>query len=34
VKWRDILSKDVPALNEAMNKHNIPLIAPSAAAAK
>ncbi|HET9994498.1 MAG TPA: hypothetical protein VFQ18_03745 [Candidatus Acidoferrum sp.] len=31
-KWRDVLSKDVPALNDAMNKHNIPLIAPSAAA--
>jgi photosystem II stability/assembly factor-like uncharacterized protein len=31
-KWRDVLSKDVTALNDAMNKHNIPLIAPSAAA--
>ena len=32
VKWREILSKDVPALNEAMQKNNIPLIAPAAAA--
>jgi len=30
-KWRDVLSKDVPALNDAMQKNNVPLIAPSAA---
>ena len=33
VKWREILSKDVPALNDAMQKNNIPLIAPAAAKA-
>ena len=33
-KWGDVLSKDVPALNDAMNKHNIPLVAPSATPAK
>ncbi|HET7151360.1 MAG TPA: hypothetical protein VFI60_08110, partial [Candidatus Acidoferrum sp.] len=33
-KWHDVLSKDVPALNEAMRKNNVPLIAPSATAAK
>jgi hypothetical protein len=32
-KWRDVLSKDIPALNEAMQKNNIPLIAPTAAKA-
>jgi photosystem II stability/assembly factor-like uncharacterized protein len=32
-KWRDVLSKDIPALNEAMQKNNIPLIAPAAAKA-
>jgi len=32
VKWREVLSKDVPALNDAMQKNNIPLIAPAAAA--
>lgn len=30
-KWREALSKDVPALNDAMQKNNIPLIAPAAA---
>jgi hypothetical protein len=34
VKWRDVLSKDVPALNEAMRKNNIPLIAPAAIPAR
>ncbi|HKW35033.1 MAG TPA: hypothetical protein VJN92_18625 [Candidatus Acidoferrum sp.] len=29
-KWRDVLSKDVLALNDAMRKNNIALIAPSA----
>jgi len=29
VKWREVLSKDVPALNDAMQKNNIPLIAPT-----
>jgi photosystem II stability/assembly factor-like uncharacterized protein len=33
-KWRDVLSKDVVALNDAMRKNNIPLVAPSAVAAK
>ena len=33
-KWRDVLAKDVPALNEAMRKNNIALIAPAAAPAK
>jgi hypothetical protein len=32
-KWRDVLSKDIPALNDAMQKNNIPLIAPAAAKA-
>src|SRR5256885_11963624 len=32
-KWRDVLSKDVPALNEAMQKNNVPLIAPTTAKA-
>jgi photosystem II stability/assembly factor-like uncharacterized protein len=31
VKWREVLSKDVPALNDAMQKNNIPLVAPAAA---
>jgi hypothetical protein len=31
VKWREVLSKDLPAINDAMQKHNVPLIAPSAA---
>ncbi len=29
-KWRDILSKDVPAFNDTMQKNNVPLIAPAA----
>jgi hypothetical protein len=33
-KWRDVLAKDVPALNEAMRKNNIALIAPAAAPAR
>ena len=32
VKWREVLSKDVPALNDTMQKNNVPLIAPSAGA--
>jgi photosystem II stability/assembly factor-like uncharacterized protein len=28
-KWREILSKDLPALNDAMRKNNVPLVAPS-----
>jgi hypothetical protein len=32
-KWRDVLSKDVPALNGTMQKSNVPLIAPSTAKA-
>jgi len=30
-KWREVLSKDLPAINDAMQKHNVPLIAPTAA---
>ena len=30
-KWREVLAKDVPALNDTMRKTNVPLIAPSAA---
>jgi hypothetical protein len=32
-KWREVLSKDLPAINDAMQKHNVPLIAPSASKA-
>jgi photosystem II stability/assembly factor-like uncharacterized protein len=31
VKWREVLAKDLPAINDAMQKHNVPLIAPTAA---
>jgi photosystem II stability/assembly factor-like uncharacterized protein len=31
-KWREILSKDLPALNDAMRKNNVPLVAPSSGA--
>lgn len=31
VKWREVLSKDLAALNETMRKNNIPNVAPSAA---
>ena len=34
VKWRDVLAKDVLALNETMRKNNVPLIAPAAMPAK
>jgi photosystem II stability/assembly factor-like uncharacterized protein len=30
LRWRDLLAKDVPALNDTMRKNNVPLIAPSA----
>src|SRR5260370_32083840 len=30
VKWREVLSKDLPALNYAMQKNSVPLIAPPA----
>jgi len=30
VKWREVLAKDIPAINDVMQKHNVPLIAPSA----
>ena len=30
-KWREVLSKDIPAFNDAMRKSNVPLIAPTAA---
>ncbi len=33
-KWREVLVKDVPALNEAMRKNNVPLVAPTATPAK
>src|SRR5258706_9702478 len=32
-KWREVLSKDIPALNEMMQKNNVPLIAPTVAKA-
>jgi DNA-binding FrmR family transcriptional regulator len=32
-KWREVLAKDVPALNDAMQKNSVPLIAPTAAKA-
>jgi hypothetical protein len=32
VKWREVLSQDVPALNDGMQKNNVPFIAPSAGA--
>jgi photosystem II stability/assembly factor-like uncharacterized protein len=32
-KWREVLAKDVPALNETMQKNNVPLIAPTTAKA-
>ena len=28
-KWREVLSKDLPALNDSMRKASIPLIAPA-----
>jgi photosystem II stability/assembly factor-like uncharacterized protein len=30
IKWREVLSKDLPALNDAMRKANVPLVAPAA----
>jgi hypothetical protein len=30
-KWREVLSRDIPAINDTMQKTNVPLIAPSAA---
>ncbi|HXT23633.1 MAG TPA: glycosyl hydrolase [Candidatus Eisenbacteria bacterium] len=33
-KWREVLAKDVPALNEAMRKNNVPSVAPGATPAK
>jgi hypothetical protein len=29
VRWREVLSKDLPALNEAMRKANVPSVAPA-----
>ncbi len=34
VKWREVLSKDVVALNDTMRKNNVPLIAPAAVPTK
>jgi HAMP domain-containing protein len=34
VKWRDVLSKDVVALNDTMRKNNVALIAPASTPAK
>jgi hypothetical protein len=31
-KWREILSKDLPGLNDSMRKNNVPLVAPAATA--
>jgi len=33
-KWREVLAKDLPALNEAMRKNNVPSVAPGATPAK
>ena len=33
-KWREALSKDLVALNEAMRKNNVPLVAPAASPAR
>ncbi len=30
VRWREVVSKDLPALNEAMRKANVPSVAPAA----
>ena len=30
VRWREVLSKDLPALNEAMRKANVPSVGPAA----
>jgi hypothetical protein len=30
VRWRGVLSKDLPALNEAMRKANVPSVGPAA----
>jgi hypothetical protein len=32
-KWREIVSKDLPALNDSMRKNNVPLVAPATTAA-
>jgi hypothetical protein len=29
-KWREVLSKDLVALNDSMRKNNVPLVAPAA----
>ena len=29
-KWREVLAKDLPALNDSMRKNNVPLVAPAA----
>jgi len=29
-KWREVLAKDLPAINDSMRKNNIPLVAPAA----
>ena len=31
-KWREVLAKDLPAINEDMRKKNVPLVAPAATA--
>jgi photosystem II stability/assembly factor-like uncharacterized protein len=31
-KWREILARDLPALNDAMRKNNVPTVAPAAGA--
>jgi hypothetical protein len=28
-KWREVLTKDLPALNDSMRKNNVPLVAPA-----
>jgi hypothetical protein len=29
-KWREVLAKDLPAINDSMRKNNVPLVAPAA----
>jgi len=33
-KWREVLTKDLPALNDSMRKNNVPLVAPAATPAR
>jgi hypothetical protein len=33
-KWREVLARDLPALNDAMRKNNIPTVAPAGPASR